>query len=93
MRHKYLAMSISKSWIWRSSLGTLLRALALSRVVIAGHYPLPIVSKDVAILGGGASGTYAAVRLREDYGKNVLLIEKEAVLVGILSNMASGQNS
>ncbi|KAE9371745.1 hypothetical protein N431DRAFT_317650, partial [Stipitochalara longipes BDJ] len=37
---------------------------------------------DVAILGGGASGTYAAVRLREDYGKSVLLIEMEAVLGG-----------
>jgi len=86
-------MPISKSWIWRSPLVNLLRALSLSRVVIAGHYPLPIVNKDVAILGGGASGTYAAVRLREDYGKSVLLIEMEAVLVGILINMASGQNS
>jgi NADPH-dependent glutamate synthase beta subunit-like oxidoreductase len=93
MRHKYLAMPILKSRIWRSSLGTLLRALAFSREVIAGHYPLPIVNTDVAILGGGASGTYAAVRLREDYGKSVLLIEMEAVLVGILINMARGQNS
>jgi flavin-dependent dehydrogenase len=53
-------------------------------MVIAGHYPLSIVNKDVAILGGGASGTYAAVRLREDYGRSVLLIESEAVLVDIL---------
>jgi pyruvate/2-oxoglutarate dehydrogenase complex dihydrolipoamide dehydrogenase (E3) component len=51
------------------------------------------VNTDVAILGGGASGTYAAVRLREDYGKSVLLIEMEAVLVGIPINMGSGQNS
>ena len=79
--------------MWRSSLGILLRALALSKVVIAGHYPLPIVNTDVAILGGGASGTYAAVRLREDYRKSVLLIEIEAVLVDILINMASDQNS
>jgi ribulose 1,5-bisphosphate synthetase/thiazole synthase len=77
-------MPILKSWIWKSSLGTLLRALTLTRAVIAGHYPLPTVNTDVAILGGGASGTYAAVRLREDYGKKVLLIEMEAVLVGIL---------
>jgi ribulose 1,5-bisphosphate synthetase/thiazole synthase len=93
MRHKYLNMHISKSCMWRSSLGNLLRVLALSRVVIAGYYPLPIVNTDVAILGGGASGTYAAVRLREDYGKSVLLIEMEAVLVGIPINMGSGQNS
>lgn len=80
-------MPISKFWMWRSSVGNLLIALALSGVVIAGQYPLPIVNTDVAILGGGASGTYAAVRLREDYGKSVLLIEMEAVLVGIPINM------
>jgi ribulose 1,5-bisphosphate synthetase/thiazole synthase len=85
-------MSVSKSWIWRSSLSTLLTVLALSRVVITENYPLPIVNTDVAILGGGASGTYAAVRLREDYGKKVLLIEMEAVLVGFLIDIASGQN-
>ena len=90
---KYLAMPISKFWIWRRSLVTVLGALALSRTVIAGHLPLPIVNTDVAILGGGASGTYAAVRLREDYGKSVFLIEMEAVLVGILINMASGQTA
>ncbi len=83
-------MPASASWIRRSSLSSLLKALALFRVVIAGHHPLSIVNKDVAILGGGASGTYAAVRLREDYGKSVLLIEKEAILVEILINMAIG---
>jgi len=36
---------------------------------------------DVAIVGGGATGAYAAVRLREDYGKSVLVIEKEDKLV------------
>ena len=36
---------------------------------------------DVAIVGGGATGAYAAVRLREDYGKSVLVIEKENKLV------------
>jgi ribulose 1,5-bisphosphate synthetase/thiazole synthase len=36
---------------------------------------------DVAIIGGGATGAYAAVRLREDYGKSVLVIEKENKLV------------
>ncbi|KAM0347194.1 hypothetical protein ACHAO7_011293 [Fusarium culmorum] len=37
---------------------------------------------DVAIIGGGATGSYAAVRLREDYGKSVLVIEKENRLGG-----------
>jgi heterodisulfide reductase subunit A-like polyferredoxin len=77
-------MPLSKSWV--------LRALALSRVVIAGQYPHPQVDVDVAILGGGASGTYAAVRLREDYGKSIILVEPEAVLVGILIDIASDQN-
>lgn len=36
---------------------------------------------DVAVVGGGASGAYAAVRLKEDYNKTVVLIEKEKRLV------------
>jgi NADPH-dependent glutamate synthase beta subunit-like oxidoreductase len=75
-------MAISKSWNYRCILGIVLDALALSKGAIAGHHPLPIVYKDVAILGGGASGTYSAVRLREDFGKSVLLIEMEPFLVG-----------
>ncbi|KAK5651913.1 hypothetical protein OQA88_11572 [Cercophora sp. LCS_1] len=40
------------------------------------------VFKDVAIIGGGASGSYSAVRLREDYGVSVVLIEKDVRLGG-----------
>lgn len=40
-----------------------------------------IVKKDVVILGGGASGTHAAVRLREDFGKSVIVVEKQTELV------------
>ncbi|KAL9112239.1 MAG: hypothetical protein Q9227_003357 [Pyrenula ochraceoflavens] len=36
-----------------------------------------IINKDVAIIGGGASGTYAAVRLREDLNKSIIVIEKD----------------
>ncbi|KAH8655460.1 hypothetical protein BX600DRAFT_439976 [Xylariales sp. PMI_506] len=75
-------MLMSKSWIWKSFSSTLLKAFAISTVVIAGEYPLSYVNKDVVILGGGASGTYAAVRLREDYGKSVLLVEMESILGG-----------
>jgi len=42
-----------------------------------------IITKDVAIIGGGASGAYAAIRLKEDFGKSIVLIEKEAELVSI----------
>ncbi|KAL2858576.1 hypothetical protein BJY01DRAFT_256716 [Aspergillus pseudoustus] len=42
---------------------------------------LPVVTRDVAILGGGATGTYAAVQLREQ-GKSVALIEKKPQLGG-----------
>jgi hypothetical protein len=40
-----------------------------------------VVTKDVVILGGGASGAHAAVRLREDLGKSVLVVEKQGHLV------------
>ncbi|KAM7214890.1 beta-cyclopiazonate dehydrogenase [Rhypophila decipiens] len=41
-----------------------------------------VIDKDVAIIGGGASGSYAAIRLREDYDKSIVLIEKEEALGG-----------
>ncbi|KAF5978849.1 hypothetical protein FBULB1_5996 [Fusarium bulbicola] len=40
------------------------------------------IEVDVAIVGGGATGAYAAVRLREDYGKKVVVIEKQNRLGG-----------
>ena len=45
-----------------------------------------ILLKDVVIVGGGASGAYAAVRLKEDYGKDILLIEKKDHLVSLPSS-------
>ncbi|KAK4557115.1 hypothetical protein LTR86_006096 [Recurvomyces mirabilis] len=38
--------------------------------------PQDIITKDVVIIGGGSSGTYGAVRLREDYKKSVVVVEK-----------------
>ncbi|KAF5645818.1 amine oxidase [Fusarium tjaetaba] len=40
------------------------------------------IEVDVAIVGGGATGAYAAVRLREDYKKKVVVIEKANRLGG-----------
>ena len=39
------------------------------------------IYKDVAIIGGGASGSYSAVRLREDFGVSIVVIEKDVTLV------------
>jgi hypothetical protein len=41
-----------------------------------------IITKDVCIIGGGATGTYSAVRLREDMGKSVAVIERQNNLGG-----------
>ncbi|KAI1269172.1 FAD/NAD(P)-binding domain-containing protein [Xylariaceae sp. FL1019] len=40
-----------------------------------------VIERDVAIIGGGSSGTYSAVRLR-DHGKSVIVIEKKGLLGG-----------
>ncbi|KAK0744447.1 hypothetical protein B0T21DRAFT_280639 [Apiosordaria backusii] len=40
------------------------------------------IYRDVAIIGGGASGSYSAVRLREDYNVSVVVIEKNSNLGG-----------
>jgi heterodisulfide reductase subunit A-like polyferredoxin len=41
-----------------------------------------IIIKDVAIIGGGVTGTYAAVRLRKDFKKSVVVVECEDHLGG-----------
>lgn len=40
-----------------------------------------VINRDVCIIGGGSSGTYAAVQLH-DSGKSVVVVEKENVLGG-----------
>lgn len=45
--------------------------------------PDTVINVDVAVLGGGASGAHAAVRLREDHGKSVVVVEKQARLVSL----------
>lgn len=52
-----------------------------------------VIYKDVAIIGGGASGAYAAIRLKEDYGKSIVLVEKEAALVSITERRKNEQQS
>ncbi|KAL1794921.1 hypothetical protein ACET3X_006737 [Alternaria dauci] len=43
--------------------------------------PIELI-RDVAIIGGGVSGTYAAVRLREDLNTSIVLIEPRPNLGG-----------
>ena len=42
---------------------------------------LETIERDVVIVGGGAAGSHAAVRLSQDEGKSVVVIEKEDKLV------------
>jgi hypothetical protein len=44
-----------------------------------------VIDADVAIVGGGAGGTYAAVRLREDLNTSIVLIEPKTHLGGHVS--------
>ncbi|KAL5420170.1 hypothetical protein PMIN04_006644 [Paraphaeosphaeria minitans] len=41
-----------------------------------------VIERDVAIIGGGAAGTYAAVRLREDLNTSIIVIEPKNWLGG-----------
>jgi hypothetical protein len=40
-----------------------------------------IITRDICVIGGGSSGTYSAIRLRE-MGKSVVVVEKEGRLGG-----------
>ncbi|KAL2192936.1 hypothetical protein P885DRAFT_46389 [Corynascus similis CBS 632.67] len=44
-----------------------------------------VIQRDVAIIGGGASGAYAAIRLKEDFDQSVVVIEKAGRMGGHVS--------
>ncbi|KAK3898435.1 beta-cyclopiazonate dehydrogenase [Staphylotrichum tortipilum] len=58
---------------------------AASAVTATGGWLPEIISRDVAIIGGGASGSYAAIRLKEDFGKSVVVVEKANRMGGHVS--------
>src|SRR3569833_945277 len=60
-----------------ASLFALPRAHALVDSLNSGQ---DVIQRDVVIFGGGASGSHAAVRLREDFKKSVILVEKQSIL-------------
>lgn len=60
-------------------------ALVLTALVVAAAGALSntidgVINRDVIIVGGGASGAHAAVKLR-DMGKTIVLVEKQDRLV------------
>ena len=70
---------------------TILKAVSALPVVTAiidasAFAPNDIIEQDVVIIGGGASGAHAAVKLRQDFGKSVVVIEKATTLVGVFQN-------
>ena len=64
---------------------TLLTGASLAAAVVTPRAGDRVVECDVAVLGGGASGAHAAVRLRDDFGKSVVVVEKEDILVSLMS--------
>jgi hypothetical protein len=60
--------------------------LLAAATVVAGSWFPDIVVKDVAVIGGGASGSYAAIRLKEDFKKSVVVIEKAKKMVRPLAS-------
>lgn len=60
-------------------------ALCLSNkslAIKAQFHPADVIVRDIAIVGGGASGTYAAIRLQQDFNKSVVVVEREEILGG-----------
>ncbi|KAK1635769.1 hypothetical protein BDP81DRAFT_472485 [Colletotrichum phormii] len=55
-------------------LGTL--SLASAAIIPTGN-KTTIIERGVVILGGDASGAHAAVRLREDYNKTIVIVEQQ----------------
>lgn len=59
-----------------SALGT-----RISSAAAASAAAVPVIERDVCVIGGGSAGTYTAVRLG-DFGKSVMLVERSARLGG-----------
>lgn len=64
--------------IWLLTAATLVRTAQISDQVFA---PEDTIIRDVCIIGGGATGTYAAIRLK-DQGKSVVVVESSEHLGG-----------
>ena len=72
---------LSTNLVSGAALLCLIPGLSAINIDIGAYLPSAILTRDVAIIGGGSSGTYAAVQLKRA-GKTVALVEKEAQLGG-----------
>ncbi|KAI0170942.1 amine oxidase [Pestalotiopsis sp. NC0098] len=72
----------SSNGLFAVAVSVLLHSPAVASGITAERAADSIIEKDVVIIGGGASGAHAAVRLREDFGKSVLVVEKQENLGG-----------
>ena len=79
MRHRFQAtmLSLTHALIFWAVLG--IWTPVLTAPGTQAHYET--IHRDVCVIGGGASGTYSAIRLRQ-MGKSVALLEKDHVLGG-----------
>lgn len=82
---------MAKSWIaFLASVVVVLAARTVARAIDETQFsPANTIVKDVVVLGGGASGSYAAVRLK-DSGKTVVVVEQKNRLVCLLRMFIAG---
>jgi ribulose 1,5-bisphosphate synthetase/thiazole synthase len=73
-------MALSSMSIFKYAALALAVGAAANRIDETKFSPADTIVRDVVVLGGGASGSHAAVRLK-DYGKTVVVIEQKDHLV------------
>lgn len=56
----------------------------LAALAASDNSNVSVVTTDTLVIGGGAGGAHAAVRLT-DYGQDVILVERQPILVGSFS--------
>ena len=74
-------MFVSRLSILTVPLFTFVSALPSPSLDTSAYAASSIISRDVVVIGGGASGTYAAIGLK-DKGKSVAVVEAQGVLGG-----------
>lgn len=65
---------------------------AASDIDISKFKPEDIIERDVAVIGGGSSGTYAAIAVK-DAGKSVIVVEKKTRMGGHASTYTDAETN
>jgi hypothetical protein len=71
----------SALWIVTTQAAAAMAAAMANQFDISSYAPEDVITRDVCIIGGGATGTYASINLK-DRGQTVVVVEKEAILGG-----------